>query len=147
LGGIVKIYPAHFFSMSSVLQSLAASCVSLALICSAALYAAEPGFVEGHLKILPLREVELADGENTNTTPPQAYDAYPLVILSGDGKREITRLTADANGHYRAELAPGDYVLDVHDRARKHVRAKPKPFRVVSNQAVRVDMDVDTGVR
>ena len=134
--------------MSSVFQSLTAGCVGLALICSAVPSdAAEPGFIEGHLKILPLREVELADADNTKTATPQAYAEYPLVVLSRDGKREIARLTADADGHYRAELPPGDYVLDVHDRARKHVRTKPKPFTVVSNQTARVDIDVDTGVR
>jgi len=144
----VKIYPAHFFVMSSVFQSLAASCVSVALICGAAsIGAAPPGLLEGHVKIIALREVELADGENTKTTTPQAYSEYPLVVLSGDGKREIARLTADAQGNYRAELPPGDYVLDVHDRERKHARAKPKPFTVVSNQTVRVDMDIDTGIR
>jgi hypothetical protein len=134
--------------MSSLFKSLAASCAYFALICGAALtHAAGPGFVEGDLKILPRTEVELADGEQPKIAEHGHYSAYPLVILSGDGKREIARVTADANGHYRAELPPGDYVLDVHDRARKHVRAKPKPFKVVSNQAVRVDMDVDTGVR
>jgi hypothetical protein len=34
------------------------------------------------------------------------------------------------------------YVLDLQDRARKHIRAKPQPFTVV-----RVDMDIDTGIR
>jgi hypothetical protein len=133
--------------MSSVFQSLTAGCVGLALVCgSASIHAAQPGFLEGHLKILPLREVELADADNTTTTP-QAYAEYPLVVLSRDGKREIARLTADADGHYRAELPPGDYVLDVQDRARKHLRARPKSFTIVSDQTVRIDMDVDTGVR
>jgi hypothetical protein len=35
----------------------------------------------------------------------------------------------------------------VQDRLRKHVRAKPKPFTVQSGQTVRVDMDMDTGIR
>jgi len=134
--------------MCSVLKLLTAGCVVFAVVCSAIpSVAASPGLVEGHLQILPFREVELADGENTKTTTPQAYSEYPLVVLSGDGKREIARLTADAQGNYRAELPPGDYVLDVHDRARKHARAKPKPFIVVSNQTVRVAMDIDTGIR
>jgi len=30
---------------------------------------------------------------------------------------------------------------------RKHVRAKPKEFEVVSNQTVHVDIDIDTGIR
>jgi len=44
-------------------------------------------------------------------------------------------------------LPPGDYVLDVQRRAPGHVRAKPQRFTVVSNQTVRVDMDIDTGIR
>jgi len=44
-------------------------------------------------------------------------------------------------------LPPGHYVLDVQGRARGHVRAKPRRFTVVSKQTVRVDMDIDTGIR
>jgi hypothetical protein len=105
-----------------------------------------PGFVEGHLKILSSKEVELADGSAPAITA-QNYDQYPLIILSQDGKKEIARVTADGNGNYRAALPPGNYVLDVQGRARGHVRAKPQRFTVISNQTVRVDMDVDTGVR
>jgi len=133
--------------MMSIFRSLVIPCACVALIYGATLaHAAEPSFVEGQLRILSLGEVDLAEAGQTNLAE-RVYSEYPLVILSGDGKREITRLTADANGHYRAELPPGDYVLDVHDRARKHVRARPKPFSVVPNQVVHVDMDIDIGVR
>jgi len=105
------------------------------------------GFLEGHLRILAFRDVELAEG-----TPPKFsagnYAEYPLIILSQDGKKEIARVTADGNGNYRLALPPGDYILDVQGRLPKgHLRAKPQPFRVTSNQTVRVDMDIDTGVR
>jgi hypothetical protein len=106
---------------------------------------AVPGFLEGYLRILAFRDVELAEGN-----PPKSgnYAEYPLIILSQDGKKEIARVTADGNGNYRLALPPGDYILDVQGRPPKgHVRAKPQPFTVVSNQTVRVDMDIDTGVR
>jgi len=52
------------------------------------------------------------------------------------------------NGNYRIALPPGDYILDVQGRLPKgHVRAKPQRFTVVSNQTVRIDMDIDTGIR
>jgi hypothetical protein len=89
------------------------------------------------------RRVELADGTPAPVTP-ENYADYLLIVLSQDRKQEITRVTADGNGNYRAELPPGDYVLDVQGRARKHVRWKPQPFTVVSNQTVRVDMAIDT---
>jgi hypothetical protein len=132
--------------MASILKYLISACVFLLLAGSASIDAAPPGFVEGHLKILSAREVELADG-----TPPvitgENYAEYPLIILSQDGKKEIARVTADGNGNYRTALPPGDYVLDVPRRGRGHVRAKPQPFTVASNQTVRVDMEIDTGVR
>jgi hypothetical protein len=145
LGGIVEIYPAHFF-MASVLKHLVSACAFLLLAGSASINAAPPGFVEGHLKIISPREVELADG-NTPAIAGKNYTEYPLIILSRDGKKEIARVTADGNGNYHVALPPGDYVLDVQGRAPGHVRAKPQPFTVASNQTVHLDMDIDTGIR
>jgi hypothetical protein len=107
---------------------------------------AVPGFLEGHLRILAFRDVELAEG-NPSKFSGGNYAEYPLIILSQDGKKEIARMTADGNGNYHAALPPGDYVLDVQGRVRGHLRAKPQRFTIVSNQTVRVDMDIDTGVR
>ncbi len=120
--------------------------LSLVLACPAPANAVSPGFVEGHLKIYSPKQVDLADGK-AQAKSSEDYAKYPLIILGRDGKEEIARLTADANGHYGTALPPGDYVLDVQGRARGHVRAKPIPFKIVSNQTVRVDMDIDTGVR
>jgi len=129
--------------MSSFFKCLIAVCIFSVV---AGMATEPPGFVEGHLKILSLREVELADG-NAPAITAENYAEYPLIILSHDGKKEIARVTADGNGNYRTALPPGDYVLDVQRRARGHVRAKPQRFTVVSDQTVRVDMDIDTGVR
>jgi hypothetical protein len=128
--------------MSSLLRWIIAVCIFSGVAVTAT---EPPGFVQGHLKIISPTEVELADG---NTPAIQAgKDAqYPLIILSRDQK-QIARVTADANGNYRVALPPGDYVLDVQDRGRRHFRAKPQSFTVVSNQTVRVDMNIDTGVR
>jgi hypothetical protein len=126
---------------------LISACLFLVSIGSLASDNAAFGFLEGHLKILALRDVELAEGN-----PPKFgganYAEYPLIILSPDGKKEIARVTADANGKYRVALPPGDYILDVEGRPPKgHVRAKPQRFTVASNQIAYVDMDVDTGIR
>jgi hypothetical protein len=73
-----------------------------------------PGFVEGHVKIFPLSDVNLADDGNAAKTVTEApYAEYPLVVLARYGKKEITRVTADRNGNYRVELPPGDYILEV----------------------------------
>jgi hypothetical protein len=132
--------------MSSFPQYLIPACISLLLAGTASIDAAPTGFVEGHLKIISPKEVELAD-ETPSKGIDVDYAEYPLIILSHDGKKEIARVTADKNGIYRVGLPPGDYVLDVQDRRRRHVRAAPQPFTVASNQTVHVDMNIDTGVR
>ena len=131
--------------MSSFFQYLIPAWLSVVLACTASVKAA-PGFVEGHLKIVSPREVELAEG-NAPANTSEDYAEYPLIILSRDEKKEIARVTADGDGNYRAALPPGDYVLDVQGRARGHLRAKPRPYKVVSGQTTRVDMEIDTGVR
>src|SRR5947207_1058194 len=102
--------------------------------------------MEGHLKIVSLKEVDLADG-NPSTTLTETYAEYPLIIRSPDGQKEVARATAGGDGNYRVSLPPGDYTLDVQGRAPGHVRARPQPFTIVSNQTIRVDMDIDTGIR
>jgi hypothetical protein len=129
------------------LKSLIIGCVFLVpMSCLASDNAPPPGFVEGHLKIISPREVELANGTPASISA-ESYAEYPLIILSQGSKKEIARVTADGNGNYRLALPPGDYVLDVQNRRRRHVRATPQPFTVVANQTVHVDMNVDTGVR
>jgi hypothetical protein len=108
---------------------------------------AVPGFLEGHLRILAFKDVELAEGSRAKFSAGN-YVEYPLIILSQDGKKEIARITADENGNYRLALPPGNYILDVQGRPPKgHVRAKPQPFTIAPDQIARIDMDIDTGVR
>jgi len=113
--------------------------------------AAPPGFLHGHLKILSLKEVELAGNDGAPRAPSktyaQNYSDYPLVIRSKESQKEVARTIADREGNYRIALPPGDYILDVQGRGPGGVRAEPQPFTVVSNQTVRVDMNIDTGIR
>jgi hypothetical protein len=70
----------------SIAKSLVAACIFLMLAGSPSINAAPPGFVEGHLKIISPKEVELADG-NAPAITAENYADYPLVILNQDGKR------------------------------------------------------------
>ena len=142
---MVRIYPAQF--LYSMRLTLILGCLLLMPIGRLASDNSTPGFLEGRLRILAFKDVELADGNPPKFTGGN-YAEYPLIILSQDRKKEIARVTADRNGNYHVALPPGDYILDVQGRPPKgHVRAKPQPFTVVSNQTVRVDMGLDTGIR
>jgi hypothetical protein len=133
--------------MSMSLKYLAFALVVFLLACSASLNAAEQGFLEGHLKIVFGMAVGSSDDMPRAEAAPESYAEYPLVVLRQDEKKEIARVTADENGNYRVGLPPGNYVLDVQDRVRKRVRAKPQPFTVTSDKTVRVDMNVVVGLR
>jgi len=133
--------------MSSFLKYLIAVATSLVAANIAPSDAAQPGFMEGHLKIVFLGAVEPSDAMPRQTVTAETNAEYPLIVLSQDGKVEIARLSADGNGNYRVALPPGAYTLDVQDRAAKRIRAQPQPFTVVSNQTVRVDMNIVIGFR
>jgi hypothetical protein len=133
--------------LSSVLKYLIAVAASLILAGIALSNAAPPGFMEGHLKIASLGAAEPSDEMPRQMVVPETYAQYPLAVLSQDGKSEIARVTVEGNGNYRVALPPGAYILDVQDRVAKHVRAKPQPFTVVSDQTVRVDMNIVIGFR
>ena len=144
----MKIYPAHFFfavmwwSLKPLLPVLA----FFLFAGSALINAAPQGLAEGHLKIIPPKEVELAD-ETPSKMTAKNYVDYPLVILSREKNTEVTHVTADESGNYRIALPPGDYILDCQNRRRRHFRARPQSFTIVANQTVCVDMSIDTGVR
>jgi hypothetical protein len=146
----VKICPARIFDevMSVFVKKPITVCIFLMLVsCTVSSNAAQPGFMEGHLKIVWLGGVEPSDAMPQQTVTAEQYAEYPLIVLSQDGEKEIARVTADGNGNYRVALPPGNYLLDVQDRAAKRLRAKPQPFSVVSNQTVHVDMNVVIGFR
>lgn len=127
---------------------LFAGCAILFLSCTAQPQAmsSQTGFLQGHLRVASQKPTALADGK-LEKTEDLNYAEYPLIILSQDRQKEISKVTADKNGNYRVTLPPGDYILDIQRRQSGHLRAKPHPFTVLSGQTVRVDMDIDTGVR
>jgi hypothetical protein len=129
------------------LKYLASAFIIFLLACIASLNAEEQGFLEGHLKIIFGMAVEPSDNMPRQSVTAETYAEYPLVILSPEAKTPIARITADGNGNYRAALPPGNYILDVQDRAAKRLRARPQPFSIGSNQTVHVDMNVIIGFR
>ena len=116
----------------------------LLIVAGISVKAAPQGFIEGHLKILSSRPVELAD-ENVATLTQRNYADYPLVILSRGERKQIARISADAEGNYRAALPPGDYILDAEGRVPKRLQVRAQQFTVVPNETVHVDMTIITG--
>ena len=130
--------------MSPSLKYPIAASIFFVLVGTALINAAPQGFLEGQLKIISRRPVELAD-ENTAPMTARNYADYPLIILTRDETKQIARIIADKDGNYRVALPPGDYILDVQRGESAQLRAKPQPFTVVANETVHVDMTIVTG--
>jgi len=149
----VKIYPALSFDhvMFPSFKYPTGGCIFLilvGLVGIGAISAAPQGFLEGHLKIVSRRPVQLDDENTPPETPTMAagnYADFPLIVLTKRERKEITRIIADKGGNYRVELAPGDYILDVEGRVARRLHVRTQPFTIVPNETVHVDMTIDTG--
>ena len=137
--------------MSASVRYLIPACIVLVVTGTVSVNAAPQGFLDGELKIISAKPVAL-DDENSSRRidekPAAAgtdYANYPLVILSQGEKEQVARITADAQGHYRTALPPGDYILDAEERVRRRLHVKAQPFTIVPNQTVHVDMTIDAG--
>ena len=136
--------------MSELVRSLILVCICSAFTASASIDAAPQGFLDGQLKIISGRPVALDDESPSKPIDGKPavgadYANYPLVVLSQGEKKQVVRITADAQGHYRASLQPGDYILDAEGRVPRRLHVRAQPFTIVPNETVHVDMTIDTG--
>jgi hypothetical protein len=146
----LKIYPALLFYSGMSVRYLIAASICSVVAGTASVNAAPQGSVEGQLKIVSQKPVELADENRTTETtavPVTAknYADYPLIILTQGERKQIARITADTEGNYRAALPPGEYIIDVEGRVPKRLHVRAQPFTVVPNETVHVDMTIVTG--
>ena len=146
----MKIYPALLFYSGMSVRYLIAASICSVVAGTASVNAAPQGSVEGQLKIVSQRPVELADENRTTerrAVPVTAknYADYPLIILTQGERKQIARVTADKDGNYRVALPPGEYIIDVEGRVPKRLHVRAQPFTVVPNQTVHVDMTIVTG--
>ena len=129
------------------LKLLLAVCLALLALTAVEVDGSAPtGWVEGHLTLMFLKGVDTGDEMPRSTVAPGMYAEYPLIVLTADRREQVARLTADDSGHYRAALAPGNYVLDVENRVRKRLGVKAQPFTVATNETVHVDTTVMIGI-
>jgi hypothetical protein len=140
----LKIYPALLFYSGMSVRYLIAASICSVVAGTASVNAAPQGSVEGQLKIVSQKPVQL-DDENTPTLAAKNYADYPLIILTQGERKQIARITADAEGNYRAALPPGEYIIDVEGRVPKRLHVRAQPFTVVPNETVHVDMTIVTG--
>lgn len=115
--------------------------------------AAPTGTVVGQVEIGPVSPVE-RPGDLAKKAPWYAAMRIKVYIPGPQGgafKSQMLRiaktLEVDAQGRFRADLAPGHYELGVwSDKPMLHLPPR-RPIDVVSGRTVRVRFEVDTGIR
>ena len=104
-----------------------------------------PGILEGHVTIGPLSPVE-TPGEKP-PVPPEVYEARKVMVYDESGSRLVAQVDIDSEGQYRVELKPGSYSVDINRIGIDHSADVPTQVDIVSGGTVRLDIDIDTGIR
>lgn len=107
----------------------------------------EPGFIEGRVTIGPLCPVEPC-----NVNPEQLekmYETRKISIYSED-KILVKEVKLNKIGYYKVELNPGSYIVDmdnVNGGFGIGGSNLPKDVKVESGDTIKLDINIDTGIR
>jgi len=106
------------------------------------------GYLEGKVTIGPLRPAQRVD-EPPPPAPPEGYAAYPIKVFKADGATWVADVNVRPDGTYRLALAPDTYVVALARPGLRSGRGRdlPKTITMTSGQTVRLDIDIDTGLR
>ena len=103
------------------------------------------GVVEGKVTVGPICPVE-RPGVPCKV-PPEAYTSREVIVYKEDGKTEIERKHFDTKGHYRFELAPGNYVINIPASRVGGSKDLPKDITISAGKIILLNFDIDTGIR
>jgi hypothetical protein len=103
------------------------------------------GVLEGQVTIGPLQPVQ-KPGE-TPTVPPEVYAARKIMVYNQSHTMLVKQVDLSDTGYYQVELQPGIYVVDINHIGMDRSPDVPKQIEIKSGQTVRLDIDIDTGIR
>lgn len=116
------------------------------LLTACAATPSETGTLEGHVNIGPLVPV-VREGEAEPTPAPEVYAGREIVIFAEDGQTEVTRAKIEPTGNYHVTLPVGTYVVDINHLGIDRGLNLPQTVQITSQQVIRLDVEIDTGIR
>lgn len=105
----------------------------------------QPSGIEGLVKLGPTCAVETTPGANDPVPCVTPYSAQ-LVVLDGESS-VVARVTSAADGTFRVDVAPGEYVVAPVTGADSYPIANPVSVTVAAGQYARIEINYDTGIR
>jgi len=115
------------------------------LILSACSTSGEPGILHGKVTVGPLQPV-VRPGEVVEV-PCSVYEARKIMVYDKSGKKLVEQVDIDCEGRYTAELNPGTYTVDINRIGIDFSKDLPQQVVIESGITVRLDIDIDTGIR
>jgi len=102
------------------------------------------GYLEGKVSIGPLCPVERDPPDPSCMLTKETYDAWPLYVF--DDGNKLAKIEPDAEGYFRVELPPGNYVVDL-DKETRFRGGLPVEIVIKSDEIVKLEISLDTGIR
>jgi len=103
------------------------------------------GILQGLVTIGPTTLVE-KPGEKP-PIPPEIYKARKILVYDKSGKDLVQQVDIDSAGRYVAHLKLGTYTIDVNHVGMDSSDNIPKQVEIQSWITIRLDINVDTGIR
>jgi len=69
------------------------------------------------------------------------------MVYDKSGKNLIKQIDIDGEGRYVANLKPGIYIIDINHIGIDSSDDVPKQVEIQSGITIRLDIDIDTGIR
>jgi hypothetical protein len=112
--------------------------------------ATDNSLLQGIITIGPLSPVEHPG--QTTTVPCDVYDARKIMIYDQGGKNLLKQVdikcnTAENYGEYSVELKPGIYTVDINRIGIDSSSDVPQQIEIKPGVTVKLDIDIDTGIR
>jgi hypothetical protein len=106
------------------------------------------GFLEGVISIGPICPVE-SDSPDPDCLPTaETYKAYPVSILTSDGRKKIAQLNPALDGSYITELVYGDYLVVLgNGQSTPGTSNLPVEISIIPQNKTILNIDIDTGIR
>ncbi len=101
------------------------------------------GTIEGSVTIGPICPVE-REGVPC-IVPPETYTSRNVVVYAMDQASVIQQMALDTEGNYSLSITPGIYWVQIQPAGIGP--GEKKPIEVKLNETIRLDFDIDSGIR
>src|SRR3990172_2291839 len=99
---------------------------------------AQNGFLEGNADIGPICPVERPD--QPCKVPPEAYEARKILVYNG--KKLFKQADIDNTGHYKTELKPGTYTIDINRAGIDFSKELPASITIEPGKTTTLDISI-----